>query len=682
MADIPTQSGTNSIGGPTYTGQQFLNAFSRAPTADEVKSFSVTNPIDTLGNPLADAKGNFLSYQYNPDGTNTQNGLASTNPQANISTQSLTTLSSNKASDIARIQDKTKSFSDNNGLKTDTNTGITTDASGKAFNVAPTVTGAVRNPDGSTSTTYSDGSVKQTASVDGTTPTGGYFGDTYVAPGSPIPKDATGNPVALTQNPPSVQANIDSYQKLMTQSDALTASLIANTQQSYEQLIKQQEQANTAQQGGLTSFLIKNGSLQGTQSGQGALASQISYGLQQISGLQTKENAAIIAAQQAGLNQDFQLQGKINDTIDSLRKEKQTAIQKQNDDILKAQQDLAKEQFDTQKATTDSINSLATEAAKNGASPSVIKAISGAKTVQDAITAAGDSLQSSSDPKMNAFIQEKRSFESQGLTPPEWNTFSDEYDAKQAKLKVQEAYNTAFASASGKAKADSLNGTSDKVQQQLEQQARGVLAKEFSSRSGTYGLNDAKVSQANKLAALFNQSYDPKTGNYNINAQQYGELAQGLASLVSNSPGGGSDADVASIKAATAKGDWNKVYTYVTGSPANGSSQEIINSLANSVQREAQQAEQDRQVDENKLVGLLPTDLDPARKQALIANASIPFIGINGIAKKQVDSYVAANKGLKFANGQDVQQTVAAAYTVPGTTDQDVWDYIQRLNSQ
>lgn len=167
-------------------------------------------------------------------------------------------------------------------------------------------------------------------------------------------------------------------------------------------------------------------------------------------------------------------------------------------------------------------------------------------------------------------------------------------------------------------------------QDTLEQQGRQILAKEFSSRSGTYGLNDAKVSQANKLATLFNQSYDSNTGNYNLTKSQYGELAEGLASLISGSTNGASDADVAALKTATAKGDWNKVYTYVTGDTANGSTQDIINSLAQSVEREATQAVTDRQTDEQKLVGLLPTDLEDSRKQALIANASIPYTGIEG----------------------------------------------------
>lgn len=172
-----------------------------------------------------------------------------------------------------------------------------------------------------------------------------------------------------------------------------------------------------------------------------------------------------------------------------------------------------------------------------------------------------------------------------------------------------------------------------KQQQSLEQQFRGILAKEFSSRSGTYGLNDSKVSQANKIAAIFNQAYDSKTGNYNLNSSQYGELAEGLASLVSGSSSGASDSDVALLRTATAKGDWNKIFTYVTGEPANGSTQAIINSLAASVDREAKQAESDRAIDEQKLIGLAPTDLDPKRIQQLIKSQSIPFIGIDGVSK-------------------------------------------------
>ncbi len=376
-----------------------------------------------------------------------------TNAAAN---QSTTTLTSNKGPDIANIKDKTNTLA-SGGVTSDSTTGNATLANGSAYSPPPTVTGAIKNPDGSTTTTYSDGTAKQTAAVDGTTPTGGYNGDTYIAPGSPIPKDPNGNAVTLTDNPPSVQANLDAYHSLMTQADALTASLIANTKASYERLIQQQQQANTASQGSLTSFLLKSGSLQGTASGTAALNSRITYGLQQIGDLQNKENAAIIAAQQAGLTQDFQLMDKINTQIESIRKEKQDAIQKQNDTILKAQQDLATEQYNQQKDTTDSINQLATDAAKNGASADVLKAISGAKTVQDAINAAGGSLQTASG-QLGDYLQYKRDTSAKGLTPLDYDTWKAQDDARQAKLKSSEAYSTAYSSAAGKAAAEAQYG--------------------------------------------------------------------------------------------------------------------------------------------------------------------------------------------------------------------------------
>lgn len=171
------------------------------------------------------------------------------------------------------------------------------------------------------------------------------------------------------------------------------------------------------------------------------------------------------------------------------------------------------------------------------------------------------------------------------------------------------------------------NGSSAKAQDALEQQYRQTLVKEVQSRSGTLGTEDAKVAQANHLASLMNQYYDPNTGNYNVPKAQYGELVLGLAGMLSKT-GTPTDSQTANINTATAKGDLNKALTYATGSPTNGSTQAVIKNLADSITRQANTAVSNRTAAVRLLEGLAPTGLDPRRKAALEQNTLVPYSGI------------------------------------------------------
>lgn len=624
--------------------------------------------------------------------------VASTNPQANVAnstykglttstgapmpvspplTQSTTTLSSDKSKDVAGIQQKTNDLS-KTGVTTqigpDGNP-ITTDASGKAYTPTPSVTGTKTNPDGSTTTTYSDGSEKtQQPSNNPAISQGGYIDGTYYPKGSNVPQNSDGTYATPTPTDPVNDQILSSLNSQIAQNDSFTASMIANIQNQYNQLIQQQQQTNTGAQAGLNTFLLKSGSLQGTQSGQNALNSQVSYGIQQIANLNTKEQSDILAAQQAGQNNDYQLQDRINQNIQNTRAEKQAAATKLNDQIAAANQKLADQQFAVQQAQTKSMQDIMTTAAGNYAPPSVQQAIGVAKDVNSAIQAAGAYLASATG-QLGDYYQYMRDATNKGLTPQDYTTWKATDDAKQNALAYQKSYSSAAGSAAGSASA----GSNPKVQQALEQQYRGILAKEFSARTGALGIENAKVNQANHLDSLFQQYYDPKSGNYNIPQSQYAELAIGLANLIAGN-GTASEGTINSIMQATASGDINKALTYATGTPQNGSTQSIFKNLLDSVDRQAETASSNRQVALNNMKDLAPTDLDPARIDQLNkATEMVPYNGENRIYQSKVDSYVKANVGLKFKNGQDVQQTVSKAYTVPGVTDQDVWDYIQSL---
>lgn len=161
-------------------------------------------------------------------------------------------------------------------------------------------------------------------------------------------------------------------------------------------------------------------------------------------------------------------------------------------------------------------------------------------------------------------------------------------------------------------------------QNKLEQQYRTVLMREVSSRSGTLGTEDSKVASANHLMEMFHQSYDPKTGEYNIPKVQQTELALGLARMMSPNGQVGIQLEQ-EINQATAKGDLNKALTYITGQPFNGSTQAVYKLFKDSIERQGQVAVDNRQAAIKYLQGLAPTELEPSRREALEANTLAPL---------------------------------------------------------
>lgn len=167
-----------------------------------------------------------------------------------------------------------------------------------------------------------------------------------------------------------------------------------------------------------------------------------------------------------------------------------------------------------------------------------------------------------------------------------------------------------------RARLDDANTGSDKNQQKFEQQYRTVLTRGLSSRSGGLGLEDAKVQQANHLSAIFEQNYDPKTGDYNIPRVQLNELALGLARLTA--PGGqAGEGMLKEFQQRTAKGDLAGALTYLTGQPIAANTQAITQMLKDSIERQGKTAETNREGEMAYLRGLAPTDLAEERRQQL-----------------------------------------------------------------
>lgn len=174
------------------------------------------------------------------------------------------------------------------------------------------------------------------------------------------------------------------------------------------------------------------------------------------------------------------------------------------------------------------------------------------------------------------------------------------------------------------ARLDARDTSSPQNQQKMEQEYRTVLQRGMSSRSGGIGLEDAKVQQANHLQAIFEQNYDPKTGEYNIPRVQLNELALGLARLTA--PGGqAGEGMLKEFQQRTAKGDVAGALTYLTGQPVPANTQAITQMLKDSIERQGKTAETNREGEMSYLRGLAPTDLSEDRRKSLEATSLNPL---------------------------------------------------------
>lgn len=463
---------------------------------------------------------------------------------------------------------------------------------------------------------------------------------------------------------PAIQTIYDQFTSLKAQMDATGAANIANIQAAYGALIESQKQSNASSEASTYSLLARGGSLQ-TESSGGIIHAQVSDGLAKIADLNNKEQSAIIGAQQAMQSGDMQLLDKQLSIAQQARTEQQAAASKLSDSIIAAKQKVIDQQQAAAKdtavqavlatgvtdpaailktlrdqgyttisaqdiaSTVASLNPDAKEvhamllnAAQNGAPQSVLAAIAKAKSLGDAVGAAGRYV---TDPTSLAGQFQAAVAAGYKGTPGDW----------VAAQKYKEAY--AAASAAQLAK-NNITG-SDAVQQKLEQEGRAVILKEVSNRSGGLGLQDAKVNQAIHLRALFDQykttKVVPNTGSagqtiagthtettYNIPASQYTEVAMGLASLISPTSVV-AEGTINKITQSTARGDINAAITYATGSPQSGSTQAVFQNLRDSIDRQGGVAEQERQRYIDNLAALLPTDLNADRRAALLAGSSL-----------------------------------------------------------
>ena len=455
-----------------------------ATTLTQPNTKASTNPANNVAplnlyNTVTGAKLNTGETYVNALGQTITQGT----PVAN---QSTTTLSSaNPTAKIPAIQNKTSQLSQ---------TGITTTMDANGNPITTTANGAVYTPNpvivdqnfanthDMSNPAYANYKVSNaTVTETGTTPTGGYYGDQYIPPNSKVPTDTAGTPVILQDVPASSTKIINGLNDLISKNDANTANLISSIKSQYESLIAQQKETNASAEAGTRAYSIMGG--RGVVSSDNVVNQQVSYGIKQVADLTSKEMSAITQAQIAGDNQDYQLQDKINNEIETIRKEKQDVATKIKDNLIEAKKKLDEQALQVDKENT--ISSLYDNGFYDTASIMAQLKKAGNTTITS--KEVGDTVALLSGLGGTGDIGEYNLYKAQttqkGLVPLDFQEWKDKKDAAASKLKASEAYSTAYNTAAGKAAAEAKYSVPTDTTN-LDTGSQSLLANNFLQTSG------------------------------------------------------------------------------------------------------------------------------------------------------------------------------------------------------
>ena len=168
-------------------------------------------------------------------------------------------------------------------------------------------------------------------------------------------------------------------------------------------------------------------------------------------------------------------------------------------------------------------------------------------------------------------------------------------------------------------KQSRLLDAQNKQQDMLYNKGADMIMKQVSSRSGSLGIQNAKVDLANHLQSML---VPDASGTINLTAPMYEELAIGLARLTS---GGIQPAQntIDNIKQATIKGNFAKALTYATGVPFNGTTQNIIKQLESQIDRQGVMSQKLRDTAVNGIKSILPPGLSAENRDRLLKSTLV-----------------------------------------------------------
>lgn len=267
---------------------------------------------------------------------------------------------------------------------------------------------------------------------------------------------------AMTKQLNSAQSTLDAAKATAANDPALQAALDSISNK-YNALIADMQNKNKIMLGNANTSMAAFGGL-GPMS-QSFLSDQSQRASDRVAQLQMEEDNLKLQTKVAYDQKNAKAVTDAQAEYDRVNLEKTNAIK----DLLKAVSDQQKQTQDAERADaklkydtfTKPIQDLATEARKAGATDDVIKKISGATSVEQAIQLAGDSIQTSTNPDIAQYLFYKQQATQSGTTPISFTAWKDKQDEHAISLKSKEAYATAFASAQGKAAADAINNPTD-----------------------------------------------------------------------------------------------------------------------------------------------------------------------------------------------------------------------------
>lgn len=314
----------------------------------------------------------------------------------------------------------------------------------------------------------------------------------------------------------------------------------------FASLIATQQVANANLTGGTT--VAENLYGMGTSlSGLGEIKGTVDSGLAKIADLNSQMNSAVAQMEAGFQTDDMNLLKSAYDTYSSTVQARQTeldtiqaAAAKALSDAQAQQQQAAEFAQTEQDKVTASITNTQDEAAKGGAPASVLAAIGSATNATDAINAAGQYLQASTDPDVANYMAYASAAKAAGQTPVPFESYQNTV-----------AYNKAFATAKGDAAGKAAGTPQPAVGTGVTQgsitskasfpQDLQPYANQSASGSWYVDLSGASASQRAALAAQVgpdvtvitdkNQAADLKNqtdaiSKLNIIAKVYADIAQ------------------------------------------------------------------------------------------------------------------------------------------------------------
>jgi len=219
--------------------------------------------------------------------------------------------------------------------------------------------------------------------------------------------------------------------------DAQTQASLSAIQQSYGQQQQLLVESQKASSKGLENVLNLGGSARyAPVSSMGLVQAKNRYDLQTLNELQAKEQAAKAAVLQAQREGNFQIMEKKLNALETLRKEKLAFANKVAESVAQQNKEIKDRIYESEKELQKNLTSIKIDVAKNNAPEDVRDAVNNSTTLEEALSNAGDYLQTASG-DLGSYLYYKKEAQNAGQTPLSYLDFI------QKKTNIEKASNLA-----------------------------------------------------------------------------------------------------------------------------------------------------------------------------------------------------------------------------------------------